>query len=221
MDELRKRHNQFKRDLIEYVTCPGAHVLDVGSGRGGDLQKWKARDPGGINMCEPDAESLEEAKRRAKNLKIRVNFYHGDIHAAPKRAFDIICYNFSLHYIFESRDVFERSVKAIRARAKKGTILCGIVPDSQRITMRVPVQDDLGNFFVTKRPSNGDFGEHVFVNIADGPYYEDGAKKEPIAHKDRLVTALEANGFALKTWEPLFGSAISELYSKFIFVYIR
>jgi len=221
MEELRKRHNQFKRELIESVTSPGAHVLDVGAGRGGDLQKWRARDPGGINMCEPDAAALEEARRRAKNLKMRVNFYHGDVCAAPKRPFDVICYNFSIHYIFETRELFETSIKAIRARAKKGTILCGIVPDSHRITMRAPVQDELGNFFVMKRPGDGDFGEHVFVNIADGPYYQDGCKKEPIAHKDRLVTALESNGFALQTWVPLHGSAVSELYSKFIFVYTR
>lgn len=221
MEELRKRHNQYKRELIEYVTCAGAHVLDVGAGRGGDLQKWRARDPGGINMCEPDAASLEEARQRAKNLKIRVNFYHGDVLAAPKRPFDVICYNFSLHYIFETRELFETSVKAIRARAKKGTILCGIIPDSQRIIMRAPIQDELGNFFVMKQPGNGDFGEHVFVNIAGGPYYQDGAIKEPIAYKDRLVTALESHGFALQTWEPLTGSKISELYSKFIFVYVR
>jgi len=44
-----------------------------GAGFGGDLQKW--RDQGAhINMCDPDHSALEEAKKRARNMKINVNF---------------------------------------------------------------------------------------------------------------------------------------------------
>jgi hypothetical protein len=74
---------------------------------------------------------------------------------------------------------------------------------------------------VMKSTSNGQFGEKLFVNLEDTPYYQDGAKSEPIAHKDLLVTRLEKIGFRLESWEPLSGNPISELYSKFIFVYKR
>ena len=61
--------------------------------------------------------------------------------------------------------------------------------------------------------------EKLFVHLADTPYYADGPKSEPLAHKDILVSHLENEGFTLDLWEGLKGHPISELYSKFILVY--
>jgi len=73
MEEIRKAHNTFKKELIQLVTREGDLILDVGCGCGGDLQKWRHAGAN-INMCDPDETSLQEARTRAKNLKIRVNF---------------------------------------------------------------------------------------------------------------------------------------------------
>ena len=88
MENLRRLHNDEKRDLITRVTRRGDSILDVGCGFGGDLKKWENAGAN-INMCEPNEEALQEAKRRAKNMKIRVNFYLGDIHSTPVRKHDI------------------------------------------------------------------------------------------------------------------------------------
>ncbi len=42
MEEVRRHHNNLKRDLIKRVTVKNSQVLDVGCGMGGDLKKWKA-----------------------------------------------------------------------------------------------------------------------------------------------------------------------------------
>ena len=75
MEELRRLHNSEKRKLIESVAKPGYSVLDGGWGLGGERQKWTGVGLN-ISMCEPSEEALKEAKSRAKNMKIRVNFYH-------------------------------------------------------------------------------------------------------------------------------------------------
>ena len=220
MEELRRLHNDAKRTLIESVSKSGHSILDVGCGFGGDLQKW-AKMKVNINMCEPSEEALEEAKRRAKNMKIRVNFYHGDIHACPHRKHDIICYNFALHYIFQTRDIFTSTLREIRKRLKPGGLFIGIIPDSEKIIFKTPYMDDRGNFFKMEKTSNGDFGEKLFVHLVDTPYYASGPKSEPIAHKDILITRLENTGFTMNYWEGLSGNPISELYSKFIFTYSK
>jgi SAM-dependent methyltransferase len=220
MEEIRRNHNDAKRQLIQSVTKEGHQILDVGCGFGGDLQKWRSCGCR-INMCDPNSESLKEAKRRAENMHISVNFYEGDIHNCPKRKFDIICYNFSLHYIFQTRDLFFNSLAAIKARMKPGGKLIGIIPDSEQIMFKTPMEDEMGNFFVTKQKANGGFGEKLFVYLTDTPYYADGAKSEPIAFKDLLITYLEDMGFSLELWQGLTGNKISEMYSKFIFVYKR
>ena len=220
MEEIRKNHNEAKRDLIQSVTNEGAHILDVGCGFGGDLQKWH-KCGANINMCDPEPTALEEARARAKNMHMRVNFYTGDIHNCPNRKFDVVCFNFSLHYIFQTRDLFLSSLREIKNRIKCGGMLIGIIPDSEKIIFKTPLVDDMGNFFKMKDHGNGGFGEKLFVHLEDTPYYADGPKSEPIAYKDHLVTQLEHIGFKLQLWEGLTGNPISELYSKFIFVYNR
>ena len=220
MEEIRRNHNDAKRTLIQYATKEGFSILDVGCGFGGDLQKWH-KCGANINMCDPEPSALVEARSRAKNMHMRVNFYEGDIHNCPNRKFDIVCYNFSLHYIFESRDKFFSSIREIKKRIKPRGKLIGIIPDSEKIIFRTPYKDDMGNFFLMKSKGMGTYGEKLFVNLADTPFYADGAKSEPIAYKDLLVTHLEQLGFSLELWEGLTGNPISELYSKFIFVYKR
>lgn len=220
MEEIRKNHNEAKRNLIQYVSQKGQHILDVGCGFGGDLQKWHKCGVN-MNMCDPEPQALEEAKSRAKNMHMRVNFYEGDIHDCPNRKFDVVCFNFSLHYIFKSREIFFSSIHEIRRRIKSGGRLMGIIPDSEKIIFKTPLIDDMGNFFKMKDHGNGGFGEKLFVNLEGTPYYADGPKAEPVAYKDLLVTHLEELGFSLQLWEGLTGNPISELYSKFIFIYKR
>jgi ubiquinone/menaquinone biosynthesis C-methylase UbiE len=220
MEDIRKHHNEQKRDLIRAISREGDAVLDVGCGFGGDIGKWKHAKVN-VSMCEPCEEALEEAKTRAKFYKMRINFYHGDITSVPNRKYDTICYNFSLHYIFATEDLFMTTTKEIAKRVKPGGKLVGIIPDSNQVIFKTPLNHETGSFFVMKGTSHGQFGEKLFVHLVDTPYYQDGAKSEPIAHKDLLVTRLEKLGFRLKTWEPLRGNSISELYSKFIFTYKR
>ena len=220
MEEIRKNHNEAKRELIQSVSRDGQHILDVGCGFGGDLQKWHKCGVN-INMCDPEPSALEEARSRAKNMHMRVNFYEGDIHVCPRRKFDIVCFNFSLHYIFETREKFFSSIREIKKRIKHGGQLIGIIPDSEKIIFKTPLIDDMGNFFKMKDHGNGGFGEKLWVHLANTPYYADGPKPEPVAYKDHLVTHLEEMGFSLVKWESLKGNPISELYSKFIFVYNR
>lgn len=220
MEEIRKNHNEAKRSLIQSVTKQGNSILDVGCGFGGDLQKWH-RCGANINMCDPEPSALVEAKSRAKNMHMRVNFYEGDIHNCPNRKHDIVCFNFSLHYIFASRELFFSSIREIKKRIKPDGKVIGIIPDSEKIIFKTPYLDSDGNFFKLKDHGNGGFGEKLFVNLTDTPYYADGPKAEPVAYKDLLVTHMEELGFKLIMWEGLTGNPISELYSKFIFVYKR
>ena len=221
MEALRRNHNEAKRELIELIAKKGQHIFDVGCGFGGDLQKWHKCGVN-INMCDPEPQALEEARSRAKNMKMRVNFYEGDIHNCPNRRFDVVCFNFSLHYIFATKELFFSSINEIRKRMKTGGRLIGIIPDSEKILFRTPYKDGMGNFFLLGgNGCSGGFGEKLWVHLADTPYYADGPKPEPVAYKDLLILHMEELGFELEIWDNLRGHPISGLYSKFIFVYKR
>ena len=221
MEEIRKFHNDVKRALIQSVTTKGHYVLDVGCGFGGDIQKWH-KCGATLFACDPNKESLKEAKSRARSMNIPVTFFEGDVFSTPERPYDIICYNFSLHYIFQSKNLFFNSINAIRSRLRRGCKLVGIIPDTESLLMSMPFRDEMGNTFEKAGPLTGygAFGEKIVVELVDTPFYKTGAKMEPLAYKDLLITHLEELGITLESWRPLTRTkySISGLYSVFIFV---
>lgn len=214
-EELRKLHNDCKRRLIMDHVQPRAFVLDCGCGRGGDWWKWKAVRAR-VAAIDPDAESLREAESRAMDSGFGVWFLgQGDIRqAAFAGPFDVVCYNFSLHYIVDS---WEESLKAISVAVRPGGLLIGIVPERVRAESMVDengrFEDPLGNKFEIS-------GDRLMVELADGPFYADGPKEEPLLDGSILIQNLKSLGFEKLVWEPMLSrpnGLVSDLYTKFVF----
>jgi ubiquinone/menaquinone biosynthesis C-methylase UbiE len=206
--EMRRLHNKCKGDIIYNFVGPGAHVLDCGCGRGGDLHKWKKSQAAIVSAIDPDEESLQEARVRALESQSKVRFLgSGDIRNV-EGSFDVVCYNFSLHYIVNS---YEESLEAIRRVLVPGGLLIGIVPEKARAEMLTngqPWMDRLGNTLEIQ-------GDRLLVNLADGPFYADGPREEPLFDGPEFIERL---GFEVIMWEPMIprpNGLISDLYTKF------
>lgn len=220
MDQLRKLHNDCKRKLILNWVPPGSHVLDCGCGRGGDLHKWNSIPRLKVSAIDPDEDSLAEAQNRAFESQYGVWFLPpGDIVTAKDWApYDVVCYNFSIHYIAENKNIYDRSIDALGQCLASGGRLIGIVPDSTRIisilNSKPKYTDRLGNTLELK---NG----RLSVYIADGPFYAQGEREEPILDRDTFIDSLKSQGFRMILWEPMLktpNGLISDIYSQFVFV---
>ena len=211
MDQLRKRHNQAKRDLINQWVRPNSYVLDCGCGRGGDLHKWKAVRAR-VAAIDPDEKSLQEAEDRSLDIGIGVWFLGaGDIRqAAFAGPFDVVCYNFSIQYIIG--DHFEQSIKAIKLAVKPGGLLLGITPEKSLIEgSNSP--DALGNMFEVH-------GDKVLMSLTDGPFYADGPKYEPLLDGNMFRQALEPE-FRCVAWGPITPEKtglVTDIYAQFVFL---
>jgi len=210
MDQLRKLHNNCKREFIKQWVRSGSHVLDCGCGRGGDFHKWKAVNAR-VDAIDPDEESLLEAKRRSDGS---INFLGvGDIRDV-KGQWDVVCYNFSIHYIFSDEKTLNESIDAISRAVRPGGLLIGIAPEKIRIqTMCHPdgiFQDSLGNKIKNVQ-------SHASVQLVDGPFYKGHWKDEPYMDSEILISKLK---FRLVSWEPMMltpNGFISDMYTKFVF----
>ena len=220
MDQLRRLHNDCKRNLILNWVKPGSHVLDCGCGRGGDLHKWNSISKLEITAVDPDGDSLREATKRASESGYKIRFLPpGDITTAVGWGpYDVVCYNFSLHYIFETTDVYTRSIRALAQSVKTGGYLIGITPDNTRLQSILDssskFRDRLGNTLERKN-------DRLLVNLTDGPYYAQGPKEEPILDKNLFVSSMLENGFKMIMWEPMLkkpNGLVSDIYSQFVFV---
>jgi SAM-dependent methyltransferase len=211
MDELRKRHNQVKRNLINQWVKPDSYVLDCGCGRGGDWHKWKAVRAR-VAAIDPDEKSLQEAEGRALDIGLGVWFLGpGDIRqAAFAGPFDAVCYNFSIQYILG--DHFEQSIKAIKLAVKPGGLLIGITPEKSLIE-GAKSPDALGNIFEIH-------GDKVLMSLTDGPFYADGPKYEPLLDGNVLRQALEPE-FRCIAWGPIAPEQtglVTDIYAQFVFL---
>jgi SAM-dependent methyltransferase len=171
-----------------------------------------------VFAIDPDAESLREAEQRAMEMKFGVWFLgQGTIvQAAFAGPYDVVCYNFSIHYIM---DDFEKSIVAIDCSLRPGGILIGITPDKDQALKisdeRGHYQDSLGNTFDIYQG-----GRRLMVKLSDGPFYADGPKDEPLLDFKKLIEALENRGIYLVLKEPMLpgpNGLISDLYTKFVF----
>jgi SAM-dependent methyltransferase len=215
MEALRRLHNSCKRELIQEWVKPGMTVLDCGCGRGGDWHKWNSVGAH-VFAIDPDEESLKEAEHRASEMQFEV-FFLGPgtiVQAAFAGPYDVVCYNFSLHYIMND---FENSIKAIHCALKPGGLLIGITPDEQKAHNMADknghFEDALGNEFDIA-------GDYLKVKLSDGPFYADGAKVEPLLDYVRLVSELKKVGIDLLCWRSMLyrpNKLISDLYSTFVF----
>lgn len=218
MEQLRKLHNSCKKKLITEWVHPGSFVLDCGCGRGGDWWKWRSVGAR-VAAIDPDHSSLDEAETRAQEIGFKVWFLgQGDIrHAAFAGPFDVVCYNFSLHYIFENEKTFQESLKAIKVAVSPGGLLIGIAPEKARAESMVDENnkfvDALGNQFQIKN-------DKLVVELVDGPFYAMGAKEEPLLDGAILIQNLKSLGFDKLVWEPMLSSPnglVSDVYTKFVF----
>jgi SAM-dependent methyltransferase len=217
---LRKLHNDCKRALVQSWVKRGERVLDCGCGRGGDLHKWK--HSGAIVFAiDPDEASLEEATNRAHEMNFGVWFLGPGtiIQGAFAGPFDVVCYNFSLHYIFENENTYKHSIQAIACALHLDGYLIGITPEKARIESvvndRGHFQDALGN-----ECSLVHGGRRLMVRLVDGPFYADGGREEPILDAQVLIKDLADVGLELVLWEPMLqapNGLISDVYSKFVF----
>ena len=217
MNNLRRLHNDVKREFINRWVRPESLVLDCGCGRGGDWWKWKAVRAR-VVAIDPDLESLEEAESRSREAELDVFFLgQGDIRqAAFAGPFDVICYNFSVQYIFETPEIFDTSIRAIECALKPGGLLIGITPEKARAQA---LADEYG-FFKDRYDNEFKISERLSVKISDGPFYSGEFRDEPILDANVFVRSLEAVGLNLVLWEPMLSrpnGCISDLYSKFVF----
>jgi ubiquinone/menaquinone biosynthesis C-methylase UbiE len=216
MEALRKLHNSQKRQLIQKWVRPGSSVLDCGCGRGGDWHKWKAVRAN-VSAIDPDPASLTEAESRAREMNFPVRFLGtGDIRQVTG-TYDVVCYNFSLHYIFESEQIFTESLEAMARAVKPGGLLIGITPELARaelLTNGGQFKDPMGNTLEIK-------DGRLWVSLTDGPFYAGGGpKSEPMLDAFDLTQALTWSGFTRLVWEPMLpvpNGHVSDLYSSFVF----
>lgn len=139
---MRKLHNKVKNDMLKVYLKRENNIIDIGSGRGGDLNKWQELGLGKIYAIEPNENNAEELTRRLEEMNRKafdvelLQIGAEDTKEIKKEIGDTkinaIVSFFSLTYFGESNEKYQGLLDTINL-IQSGGYFIGAVMDGERV----------------------------------------------------------------------------------------
>lgn len=134
---LRDYNNLVKRALLVSNLKRGQTVLDLCSGKGGDLPKLRLVRPALVVLSDHARDSVLESKRRHTGGQFPATFYVADSHKPWVHAtlpqdvlFDLVSCQFALHYAFKNETALRGLLRNVADRLKVGGRFVGTTVDA-------------------------------------------------------------------------------------------
>ena len=199
-------HNKIKRELFNQAKN-GSVLLDVGSGRGGDVSKWEKFTK--IFAIEPNEEHVTELMRRIQVEDKEVTIIQSKAEEALqfiKEKVDVISLMLSMTFFWESSDTLDILIKLITETLKPGGMVFFIAMDGDVVEQLFsPVMGGATFKTIQLGPAIMDFdpdqkrisgkGKRVHINIVDTIVTD---QDEYLVHLDDFLERLSPYGFSVK-----------------------
>lgn len=179
----RKFHNEVKSYMIKNY-CNSPTILDLGSGKGGDLFKYNSnKNIQTIYLIEPNEDNIKELKERITKLQtikshdyklqiVKAGSQDTDIilKALNKNKVDVVTSYFSLTFLFQNEELLNRLVDTIDGSLEEGGFFVGTVMDGYR-TLEL-LNRSIGNVNVDcysikslSRLESNTYGNKIEINL--------------------------------------------------------
>ena len=125
--------------LTTVLKIRGVRVLDLGSGVGGDMWKYKNAAAAAITFVDTSTRSIEEIKRRNTFKDIKIDTLLCDMSDVrlskllPFNHYDMVVSMFSLHYIFSNKMRVMTMFRMIYDTLPRGGHFLGIVSNGDAV----------------------------------------------------------------------------------------
>lgn len=137
---LRKFHNLVKDLVLKKYTETGKFkLLDLASGKGGDIHKWiKNKNISLVKGYDISQVSVIEARNRLSKLKEKKNISFsvkdlGENVLPPTVKYSIITSFFAFHYFFKSPETLATILQSVKNTSKSGTIVLLCLFDGSKV----------------------------------------------------------------------------------------
>lgn len=212
---MRIFHNNIKRNLYDKYLKNTNNLLELASGKCGDLHKWinsNIKNVDGFDYCY---NSLQECKKRIdgidKNLHNRFKFYNVDLTSHnlnldifENDKYDNACCHFAIHYFLKSKQTFENLFNILNKSLKKdGLFICTFIDDNELYKLFNNNSSkcyELNNeiLYYLKRYdfSNPEYNNKIDIYL-NGQNYLSSGSNEFIIDYSKFIKNFENNGFEL------------------------
>ena len=164
----------------------GMRALDVGCGTGDDVRAMAAivGDGGGAVGVDVSEALLAEARKRAEEAAVRVEFHTGDAHALPfaDASFDVVRTERVLQHVHDPARVLDE----MRRVARPGGRIAAAEPDWQTLVVDVPERALVRRILDARcdRSRNGWIGRQLAALFRDAGLGDVGVSAETLIVTD-------------------------------------
>lgn len=207
--QMRKFHNQIKRQLYNTYTNSINNLLEICVGSSGDLNKWVSNKIKNVVGYDINSDSIKEGERRVKDIKgytPNISLLVKDLSTEViqgNQEFDVVSCMFALHYFFKSENTFNCLIESIKINLKPNGIFICILFDGELVKKRMSFPFNDQEHFNIKliHQTNSPFGNSINVSIKDNSETNSNANYNPdtefIVNYTDFVTLMKINGFDL------------------------
>lgn len=214
---LRNFNNWVKSVLIGQFCQHGGKVLDLGGGKGGDLQKWEKGNISEYILADIAEVSVAQAQQRyeERRLRFRAKFYAFDCFSNPladhiepqvlQRGFTNVSLQFCMHYGWESVPKANLMLENIARYLEPGGHFVGTIPNCDELRRRLTaLPDPASSEEEEANPTKGLKFGNDFYHVTFDPAQRDKKYKDPpFGHRYRfhLIDAVEGVDEYVVDWE--------------------
>jgi len=145
-ERMRKHHNRVKEYLYNKYCQDTEYLLELCSGRGGDMHKWIYNRVKNVYGYDISDKNVTECVRRLTSMREKVqssnyNFYKLDLCSTDasnvifqhnKSGFNAACCHFGIHYFFQSKSAIENIISILdRSLQTNGIFIATFIDDVQ------------------------------------------------------------------------------------------
>lgn len=203
---MRRFHNNIKRELYNKYTNGITNLLDLACGKLGDLDKWISNDIKNVVGYDINPVSIKEAERRISERNFNAKVYVKDLSTnilEGNKTFDVATSMFAFHYFFESKETFHTIIKSIDNNLKHGGYFIGTMFDGEQIKKVLNQRNYILNdnyetrFKVVKCQEFTDdlFGNKISVFLKDTVL--DKSMVEYLVYFDEFINVMKTKGYNL------------------------
>lgn len=214
MRNLRRYHNMIKKKIILTHVKEASIVLDIGGGRGGDIDKYIEAKASHVIFIEPNLKNLEEMKNRLSRLRNTstkfsyINAYGQDTTTIKNELtrlgisqVDVVASFFSLTFFFDSEDTLNGLMETIRICTNTYTKFIGTYMNGRLVENVLNKYDKKGfdvGFFSIKYDVTGSvyYTPRVIVNIPETIVDVEGVQYENLVYMDYIKNKMKMMYFS-------------------------
>jgi SAM-dependent methyltransferase len=127
-DRMRKFHNKIKEFLYNRYCNKKEYLLELCSGKGGDLHKWIYNGIKNVQGYDISDKNIIECKKRLQSVADKIKYFNYDFYKLDlnnsssskiiynnnnNKQFDVVCCQFGLHYFFSSESSFQNIINVL------------------------------------------------------------------------------------------------------------